>query len=340
MDTISDMRASVFFEGAEMSRKLSRFWLLLCLASVIAAAGVVADSAATVIGAMIVAPLMTPILGIVLATVTGDRRNLLVSWALVAAGAATAVAIGYLVGLTVAAPVIAATDSQVAQRVSPSLIDLLAALATGAVGVVALVRKDISDTLPGVAIAISLVPPLTVVGLTMESDAWDQALGALLLFVANVTAILAIGVVILTAYRFGRTARVAGGSDRMEARGGWGRRHRAAISIVVTLIIIGVPLALSSVRYTDQENLVDSVRLAAQPWAAKEGWQIAGLQAGPTDATLTLTGTPPVPDTAGLVSALKAQGVDPAHVTVQFVPAYEVRLRGLGRMCGGAAWRV
>ena len=87
MDTNSDMRASVFFEGAEMSTKLSRFWLLLCLASVIAAAGVVADSAATVIGAMIVAPLMMPILGIV----GDDHRgstNLLVSWALVGAGAA------------------------------------------------------------------------------------------------------------------------------------------------------------------------------------------------------------------------------------------------------------
>jgi uncharacterized membrane protein len=255
----------------------------------------------------------------------------------VVSGAATAIATGYLVGLTVAAPVIAATNSQVAQRVSPSLIDLLAALATGAVGVIALVRKDISDTLPGVAIAISLVPPLTVVGLTMESRAWDQALGALLLFAANVAAILAIGVVILTAYRIGRTAREGTASVEMEGRRGWGRRNRAVISIIVTLLIIGVPLAVSSVRFTDQENLQDSVRLAAQPWAQKAGWQIAGLQAGTTDATLTLTGTPPVPDTAGLVSALKAQGVDPAHVTVQFVPAYEVQLHGQGQGCRGAA---
>ena len=79
------------------------------------------------------------------------------------------IAIGFLVGLPVAVPVVAETDAQVAARVAPRLIDLVAALATGAVGAFALTRSDVSDTLPGVAIAISLVPPLAVVGLTLES---------------------------------------------------------------------------------------------------------------------------------------------------------------------------
>lgn len=74
-------------------------------------------------------------------------------------------------------------------RVSPRLIDLLAALATGAVGAFAMVRADVSDTLPGVAIAISLVPPLAVVGLSLESGAPEQALGALLLLGTNAGAI-------------------------------------------------------------------------------------------------------------------------------------------------------
>jgi hypothetical protein len=73
---VDTMRQSVYFDGPEVGRKLSRFWILLVLASVIAAAGVVADSTATVIGAMIVAPLMTPIQGTMLAVVTGDRANL------------------------------------------------------------------------------------------------------------------------------------------------------------------------------------------------------------------------------------------------------------------------
>ena len=70
--------------------------------------------------------------------------------------------------------VVAATNSQVAGRVQPRLIDLLAAVATGVVGAFALVRSDVSDTLPGVAIAISLVPPLAVVGLTLEAGAGQR----------------------------------------------------------------------------------------------------------------------------------------------------------------------
>ena len=127
-NTTQAMREAVFFDGPEANRRYSRFWLLLILAAVIASAGVVADSTATVIGAMIVAPLMTPILGTMLATVLGDHTNLVRSLLLVLAGAATAIAIGYLVGSLVAVDVLAETNPQVAGRVTPGLIDLLAAL--------------------------------------------------------------------------------------------------------------------------------------------------------------------------------------------------------------------
>ena len=70
------MRRQLFFEGDELTSRTSRFWLLLVLSAIIAGAGVAGDSTATVIGAMIVAPLMSPILGIVLAMVLNDRANL------------------------------------------------------------------------------------------------------------------------------------------------------------------------------------------------------------------------------------------------------------------------
>ena len=138
---IKRMRDQLFFEGPERGRRLSRYWLLLPLSAVIASAGVVSDSTATVIGAMIVAPLMTPILGIVLAVVLADRANLLRCVVLVMAGAAAVVAIGWLLGLFVPYPLVAATNSQVAARVTPRIADLVAALATGAVGSVALARS-------------------------------------------------------------------------------------------------------------------------------------------------------------------------------------------------------
>ncbi|WP_395244875.1 DUF389 domain-containing protein [Agromyces sp. MMS24-K17] len=311
------MRDAVFFEGERAGAKTSRFWMLLSLASVIAAAGVVADSDATVIGAMIVAPLMTPILGIVLATVVGDRANLFRSWGFVVAGAAASIGVGYVVGLTVAAPVVAATNAQVAARVSPALIDLLAALATGAVGAIALVRKDISDTLPGVAIAISLVPPLTVVGLTLESGAPSEALGALLLFVTNVAAILATGVVVMALYRVGSKER----HDLDEGAARSRSRVRAIVTTVVTVVIVGVPLAASSLRLTDQELLEAAVRQAAEPWATTNDLTIEDLDATGSTALLQVTGAPPEPDTTALVQGLRDAGVDPDQVVVQYIPA-------------------
>ena len=126
------------------------------------------------------------------------------------AGSAVVVALAWLLGLFVPYPVLAASNGQVATRVTPRLVDLLAAFATGAVGSVALARSDISDTLPGVAIAISLVPPLAVVGLTLESGAPHEALGAFLLFGTNVVAILVSGTIVMAFYRVLQFASVPG----------------------------------------------------------------------------------------------------------------------------------
>jgi uncharacterized hydrophobic protein (TIGR00271 family) len=221
---IEQMRDQVFFEGPERKRRLSRYWLLLLLSAVIATAGVVSDSTATVIGAMIIAPLMTPILGWGWVVLT-DRANLGRCLLLLAAGAAAVVVVSWLLGHVVPYPVVAATNSQVAARVTPRLVDLVAALATGAVGSVALARPDISDTLPGVAIAISLVPPLAVAGLTLQSGAPGQCLGALLLFATNVAAILASGSVVMALYRVGKTtirqSNVQAVADHWANEAGW-----------------------------------------------------------------------------------------------------------------------
>jgi uncharacterized hydrophobic protein (TIGR00271 family) len=334
MNSVAVMRASVFFEGDEAAAKRSRFWLLLTLAAVIASAGLVGNSAATVIGAMIVAPLMTPILGIVLATVLGDRRNLLRSWLFVIGGGTAAVVIGYLVGLMVVSPVVASTDPEIASRVSPDLIAMLAAVATGAVGSIALVRSDISDTLPGVAISISLVPPLATVGLTLESGAPSEALGAFLLFVTNVAAILATGVVVLAAYRIAEVGQLGERPKKPDASGretaGTTRRipsNRRAITItLVSLVVIGIPLAASSLRFTQQSVLEYSVRQAADPWVDEHDLVIEHLDTDGDRARLQVSGQPPQPDTSSLVDALHEQGIDPANVTVEFIPAYELPL--------------
>jgi uncharacterized hydrophobic protein (TIGR00271 family) len=312
------MRDQLFFEGAERTRRLSRFWLLLPLSAIIASAGVVSDSTATVIGAMIVAPLMTPILGIVLAVVLTDAQNLRRSVLLVIIGAAAVVALAWIMGLFVPYPVVAATNSQVAARVTPRIIDLVAALATGAVGSVALARSDISDTLPGVAIAISLVPPLAVVGLTLESGAPHQALGALLLFTTNVAAILASGIVVMALYR---THRV---SDQTQ-RPAFHRRGAVAV-VALFLIVVIVPLTINSDRI-DRTNVRQAdVQAVADHWAAASGWSVVGVTAEGNRVFVDATGPSPAPNPMLLHQDLVAAGLSGVDVEVSLTPKSYTRV--------------
>jgi len=320
-NSTDSMRDAVFFDGPASAARYSRFWMLLVLASIIASAGIVGDSTATVIGAMIVAPLMTPILGTMLATVLGDRANLIRSLSLVLGGAAAAVLIGFAVGLPVQTEVLASTNAQVAARVSPRLIDLLAALATGVVGSVALVRRDISDTLPGVAIAISLVPPLTVAGLVLESGSADQFLGAVLLFVTNVVAILGTGIVVMSVYGVSRLAR-----HRVPGDTSTPSLLRPVAVLAVMLLVIGVPLTLTSVEVTARSNLEGAVQTVGAEWASSVGWSVTNVSSRGTEVILQVQGSPPVPDTGGLESSLAAAGINPDRVTVDLSPATIVKL--------------
>ena len=317
---IARMREQLFFDGPDLGRKLSRFWALLTLAAVIASAGIVTDSTATVIGAMIVAPLMTPILGMVLSITTSDGANLARCLGLVVAGAAAVVAVGYVVGLTVSYDIVSATSSQVAGRISPRFIDLVAALATGAVGAFALVRSDVSDTLPGVAIAISLVPPLAVVGITLEAGATSEAAGALLLFLTNVAAILLSGIVVMALYR----ARSAAG--RADSRS---MRDRASVLLVVVFVlVIAVPLAGSSGRIAQVTHTANRVATVADAWARPAGWSVDRVAPHLSEMVVVAAGPLPAPDSAQLRRDLDAAGLDNVDVRLVLRPEETVQLSG------------
>jgi len=323
------MRNALFFEGPSKGRRLSRFWALLLLAAVIAAAGVISDSTATVIGAMIVAPLMTPILGTVLAVVTADRDNLVRSVSLVVAGALTVVAIGWLMAFLVPTDVVADTSSQVAGRVQPHVIDLVAALATGVVGAFALVRDDVGDTLPGVAIAISLVPPLAVVGTTLEAGATGQALGALLLFATNVAAILASGTIVMAVYRVHRTA-AAGAQDATTTTSGVQMVHRrGAFAVIVALVVlVAVPLVATSASIARESFTSASVADVARKWATPYDWEVQSVEPRQGVMVVRVEGPLPAPPVDALRTALAAAGRGASHVRVELVPLERVDLPG------------
>ncbi|WP_062133953.1 DUF389 domain-containing protein [Demequina aestuarii] len=319
-NTVEHVRSAVFFEGPNAAQKLSRFWILLVLSGVIAAAGVVADSTATVIGAMIVAPMMIPIQGIVVATVLGDRVALGRSVTLVVTGALAAVAIAYLIGLLSVNEIVAATNTQVSARVNPKLIDMLAALGTGVVGSIALVRQDISDTLPGVAIAISLVPPLSVIGVSLESGAYAEAGGAALLFLANVAAILLTGIVVMGVYG------VHGpDADAVSAR----RPRRALLSIIAMVIAIGIPLSVATVASTTAALRIDKVQQVADDWLSGTEWELLGVDAEVDSLRVRVTGQYPAPSSEELAHDLTQAGIDVGGVEVEFVPSTIVDLGAL-----------
>jgi uncharacterized hydrophobic protein (TIGR00271 family) len=166
----------VVFTQPNLKVRRIRFWILLLLAAAIATAGLLGDSVATVIGAMIMAPLMLPLMGLAYGISIGDGKAILVSLAVGIGGILTTVGVAWLIGSFLTSPSFDPEQvGQIMSRTRPNLIDMFAALATGVAGAFAMGRKDISDTLPGVAIAMSLVPPLANAGVLFSAGRADLA---------------------------------------------------------------------------------------------------------------------------------------------------------------------
>jgi uncharacterized hydrophobic protein (TIGR00271 family) len=159
----------LFIEGPQQTRRLLNFFVLRLLATVIATYGVLSSSTATVIGAMVVAPLMGPILATTAAVVMGSLTRALRAFALSLVGTVSVIVFSYLLSSIVPDVAISFTSNpEKTSRIQPGLYALLTALGAGAAGAFIMSRGDISDALSGVAIAISLVPLLCVVGIALQ----------------------------------------------------------------------------------------------------------------------------------------------------------------------------
>ena len=204
----------------------SNYYLLLFFSGMIATLGLLSSSSATVIGAMIVAPLMGPIEGISFAIVMANRRLL--------KRASLSLILGSLLTIITAAIIsnIVGIDSltpEIAARTKPTLIDLGVALAAGATGALAKSRRGIADALPGVAIAVALVPPLSVVGVGIAFGSQQVFFGSLLLFLTNLAGIIFSGGLVFLAQEYGSIQRA----------------KRGMTVAIVTLLCLGIPLSLS-----------------------------------------------------------------------------------------------
>jgi uncharacterized hydrophobic protein (TIGR00271 family) len=164
-----------------------RYYILLSVSVLIAAIGLIANSPAVVIGAMLISPLMTPIFGISLGLVRGNisliRNALVVEFG----GVALAIFVSYVLGIL---PIPLTVTPEILARLTPTLLDLGVATLAGFAGCLAIIDERISPVLPGIAMATALVPPLAASGLCLAMGSYVGAWGAFLLFFANFLAIL------------------------------------------------------------------------------------------------------------------------------------------------------
>jgi uncharacterized hydrophobic protein (TIGR00271 family) len=248
----------LFIEGPLLRRRLVNFFVLLILATVIATYGVLSNSTATVIGAMIVAPLMGPIMATTAAVVMGSLPRALRALALVGVGVAAVIACSYLLAAVVPDVAISFTsNSEITSRINPNLFALLTALGAGAAGAFITSRAEIADSIGGVAIAISLVPPLCVVGIALQQAQNGPALGALLLFLTNFLAILLAGGIVFVALGLGTVALTPQQAQL---------RRRGLAVFAAGILIVALPLSITSYQAVQRTLDTRSATVVVENW--------------------------------------------------------------------------
>jgi uncharacterized membrane protein len=197
------------------------------------------------------------------------------------------------------------SNPQITSRTAPTLFDLVAAIATGFAGAVGLARRDVSDVLPGVAVAISLVPPLAVVGICLGQRQPALALGAFVLFASNVLAMVLAGMLTFTvAYR---TGGVVAGKSR--------RRPYLALGILLVLII--VPLGVNTASALLIDTWTQRVDTAAKHWLAGVPLaEVVGVTFDSRTAVVDVLSPTALPSTASLLDALKGQVPSGLHIII------------------------
>lgn len=296
--SLDDLTQDLDLTAGDAASKRSAFWTMLCLSAVIASAGVLADSTATVIGAMIIAPLSTPIMGMALAVAKREPGGLARAGRFVLIGALLVIAIGVLFALLLPSAFDLLGNSQIAGRTSPGLLDLIAAVATGFAGAIALARKDVAAVLPGVAIAISLVPPLAVVGVCLGQGALSLATGALLLFLSNLLALVLAGTLVYTTLELQEHAITRAGASR----------RKAYLTLSILLVLVAVPLVANTAATYLLNVWSNRVHSTADAWAAQvPEARVTDVSVVSRTVYVTVQTPGPLPPADDLVSRLDGQ---------------------------------
>jgi len=320
----------LFHEGHRFGQFARRFAALMTMSVLIAVMGLLADSTAVVIGAMLVAPLMSPVLGAAAALVLGLPQQFLRQLAVLAVG--TAGAVGLAAGTSFLFPgSMNPLPAEILARTSPNLLDLGIALAAGAAGAYAQIRKAAADALTGVAVAVALVPPLAVVGVTLEIGEYALATGALFLFLANVA-----GIVMSAATTF----LVCGLVDSWRLRVGSGFIIGGLRWAALAVIVMILPLHVTRARVLPPSDPTDDVEHFVSAFIDEKGGSTelvsVSVERDETelDVDVVVTESPRVPEAKELAALLAAELAEDVAVTMQVVEVQTERARADGEQDG------
>jgi uncharacterized hydrophobic protein (TIGR00271 family) len=185
----------------------ANFFILIALASAIATLGLILDNTAVVIGAMVVAPLVTPVFGFSLSLIAIRFRQMFTSLFMLILGTLGAIAIAtlltYLV-IFIEGETITLT-SEIISRTHTNLLYLLVAFFSGIAGAYAYVKPDVLASLAGIAISVAVIPPLAVAGIGIGIENWSLVFGSVLLYIINLAGISFGSIVTFLSFGFGST---------------------------------------------------------------------------------------------------------------------------------------
>ncbi|HXJ18504.1 MAG TPA: TIGR00341 family protein [Candidatus Polarisedimenticolia bacterium] len=264
---VPEAKRSSIYESVRSGSHLDReYAALLGLSALIALFGLLQNSVAVIIGAMLISPLMNPLLAAALALLLGDgnlgKRSATVLVASVAGVIGLTWFVESLVPLKHLTPEILA-------RTSPNLLDLFIAVLSGLAGTLALRGGPTSLTiLPGVAIAVAVLPPLAVAGYGLSTRQGSIAGGAFLLFITNLMAIMISAAVVF--YSMGFRPHKAAEEGRLKLK------YRMAISAAV-LLVLSIPLFQTLRRAVVQIGMRSEINAQLESGFASETASIADV---------------------------------------------------------------
>ncbi|WP_372789510.1 DUF389 domain-containing protein [Paraconexibacter sp.] len=310
--TFSEIEHDIYVDPAERGAYIVRFAVLMALSTFIATFGIATDSGPVVIGAMLVAPLMTPLLGLSGALVNGWPRRLVESALLILGGSIGAIGLAWVAAKTFPEPTfVTERSSELLSRTAPGTLDLSIALAAGAAGAYVTVHRKAVGAMPGAAIAVALLPPLSAVGIAWSIERTDLASGALLLFFTNLAGILLAASVTFIATGF--VARLHDGRFLPSAR------HGLMIA-AVTVLAISYPLGRlgrDAVKAALDESAISS---ATEEWIGDRKLEIERTTIEGSDVAIEVGGPDRPPSPAPLAVAVRERLGPDATLVVHYIP--------------------